>query len=344
MQTPDARGKLLDEPAVVAHEEQRLAVVHERVLHPLAREKIEMVRRLVEHEKVDVVPHENAEPQTALLAAGEHRNGLEHILAPEAERRETVSRRLRIALRLPEHRVHHIARGIVKPHELRQVRALYRGAEMDPAAVRRFLTGDAAEQRGLARTVVADERNALARLYELVDAGEELLLAVGLRHVLEHKHLVAEKFLLPEADGELFVLARPFGGLEPRDALFHGERALVQLVRAHERPQMQIVCRLLQMGDLLLVFLVLPAQFLVPALLFLGIERIVAVIKLRLAVDDLNDPLRDLVEKPAVVRYGEYRPLEVEQIVLQPLGRVHVEMVRRLVEQENVGVLQNEAR
>ena len=118
----------------------------------------------------------------------------------------------------------------------------------------------------------------------------------------------------------------------------------MQLVRAHERPQMQIVRRLLQMGDLLLVFLILPAQLLIPALLFLGIERIVAVIKLRLAVDDLNDPLRDLVEKPAVVRYGEHRPLEVEQIVLQPLGRVHVEMVRRLVEQENVGVLQNEAR
>ena len=215
---------------------------------------------------------------------------------------------------------------------------------MDPAAVRRFLTGDAAEQRGLARTVVADERDALARLYELVNAGEELLLAVGLRHVLEHKHLVAEKFLLPEADGELFVLARLFGGLEPRDALFHGERAFVQLVRAHKRPQMQIVRRFLQVCDLLLVFLVLPAQLLVPALLFLGIERIVAVIKLRLAVDDLNDPLRDLVEKPAVVRYGEHRPLEVEQIVLQPLGRVHVEMVRRLVEQENVGVLQNEAR
>ena len=59
-----------------------------------------------------------------------------------------------------------------------------------------------------------------------------------------------------------------FGGLEPRDALFHGERALVQLVRAHERPQMQIVRRLLQMGDLLLVFLILPAQLLIPALLF----------------------------------------------------------------------------
>ena len=118
----------------------------------------------------------------------------------------------------------------------------------------------------------------------------------------------------------------------------------MQLVRAHERPQMQIVRRLLQMGDLLLVFLILPAQLLVPALLFLGIERIVAVIKLRLAVDDLNDPLRDLVEKPAVVRYGEHRPLEVEQIVLQPLGGAQVQMVGRLVQQQYVRVFQNEAR
>ena len=105
---------------------------------------------------------------------------------------------------------------------------------------------------------------------------------------------------------------------------------------------MQIVRRLLEMCDLLLVLFVLLSQLLIPALLFLGIERVVAVIKLRPAVDDLDDALRDLVEKPAVVRYGEHRTLKVQQIVLQPLGRVHIEMVRRLVEQQNVRILQNE--
>ena len=118
----------------------------------------------------------------------------------------------------------------------------------------------------------------------------------------------------------------------------------MQLVRAHERPQMQIVRRLLQMGDLFLILFILLSQLFIPALLFLGIERIVAVIKLRLAVDDLNDALRDLIEKPAVVRYGEDCALEVQQIVLQPFGGVHVEMVRRLVEQKNVRILQNEPR
>ena len=57
---------------------------------------------------------------------------------------------------------------------------------------------------------------------------KSFFLAVGLRHVLEHKHLVAEKFLLPEADGESFLSSRGLSAVWSRAMrFFHGERALV---------------------------------------------------------------------------------------------------------------------
>ena len=116
----------------------------------------------------------------------------------------------------------------------------------------------------------------------------------------------------------------------------------MELVHAHKGPEVELVRRFAQMGDLLLVLFPDAKLFFIAAVFLLHKEAVVAVIKLRPAVDELNGALHHGVQKPAVVGDGEDGALEVEEVVLQPLGGVHIQMVGGLVQQENVRVLQNE--
>ena len=59
-----------------------------------------------------------------------------------------------------------------------------------------------------------------------------------------------------------------------------------------------------------------------------------------LAAVQLEDPLGDVVEEVAVVRDGDDRARVLLQVPLQPGDRLGVEVVGRLVEQQQVGLLQ----
>src|SRR4051812_16769752 len=65
--------------------------------------------------------------------------------------------------------------------------------------------------------------------------------------------------------------------------------------------------------------------------------------RLRVALER-EDVRRDAVEEPAVVRDHDRAPREVEQRVLERTQRVDVEVVRRLVEQEQVASATEELR
>ena len=170
----------------MADEQQRPVEGLHRLLDPLARGDVEVVGRLVENEEVHLVVHQHAEPQAALLAAGEHGNRLEHVLSAEVERRQTVARLLRRDVPLGiKHRVHKIALRHVEVNDLRQVGDLRRGAELDAALVGVLLAHDHLDERGFSRTVVADERDALTAGDLEVHAGEQRPLAEGLADALE---------------------------------------------------------------------------------------------------------------------------------------------------------------
>jgi len=62
-----------------------------------------------------------------------------------------------------------------------------------------------------------------------------------------------------------------------------------------------------------------------------------------LAAVELEDPARDVVEEIAVVRDGDDRTLVGLQVVLEPGDGLGVEVVGRLVEQQHVGLLQQQA-
>ena len=116
----------------------------------------------------------------------------------------------------------------------------------------------------------------------------------------------------------------------------------MQLVVAHERPEMHLLgssCELLYFCLILFVF----AQLFLKALLTLnGVKAVSAAVKLGLAVVNFNAALGDAVEEKAVVADGKHRALKVQQVLLEPLRCTQVEVICRLVKQQNVGVLKDE--
>ncbi len=79
-----------------------------------------------------------------------------------------------------------------------------------------------------------------------------------------------------------------------------------------------------------------------PRLLLLQPARVVALVGDAPATVELEDPAGDVVEEVAVVRDGDDGALVLRKEALQPEHRLGVEMVRRLVEQQQVGRLQEQ--
>ncbi len=79
-----------------------------------------------------------------------------------------------------------------------------------------------------------------------------------------------------------------------------------------------------------------------PLELLLEPARVVAAERDAAAAVELEDPLRDVVQEVAVVGDGDDRARVLVEEPLQPLDRLGVEVVGRLVEQEQVGVLEQE--
>ena len=118
----------------------------------------------------------------------------------------------------------------------------------------------------------------------------------------------------------------------------------MQLVRAHECPQVHLLRRAGELFDFRLILFVFFQLFLKAALPLLHVEAVIPAVKLRLAVGYFYRALHNAVKEPSVVAYHEHRAAEMQKILLQPLRRVQVEMVRRLVEQQYVRVLKDEPR
>ena len=133
------------------------------------------------------------------------------------------------------------------------------------------------------------------------------------------------------------------GGPHPLNAFFHGDGPAICLVHTLESPQPQLLRRLFQLLNLSLLLLVLLHALLKAALLFHGVKTIVAAVKFRLAVQHLNDACHCAVQKVAVVGNCHHRAPEGADIVLQPLGGMEVQVVGRLVQQQDVRVLQDQA-
>ena len=231
---------------------------------------------------------------------------------------------------------------MVKDHLLREISHLHRGAEADQTGGGSFFAEKKFQEGGLARAVVAQKGDALPAGDHQIHVLKEGAVPKGLGEGHGGEHLVAVELPLPEGGGHGPALGGFFGGTHFFHALFHGEGPLVELVVAHKGPEVELVHRrleLLQLGLLLFVALQLLVE---AAFLFHHIEGVVPGVKVDLALLQFHNAVHHPVQEVAVVGDGEDGALVLAEVALQPLGGVEVQVVGGLVQQEEVGVLQNE--
>ena len=177
--------------------------------------------------------------------------------------------------------------------DLRQVRPLDRGTEFDLACAR-FLSEQDLQKRRLARAVVAQKRDALAACNLQVHVMEERPSVKRLAEPLHGQHLVAEEIPLGKARAHGLLRLRLFGLFNPVHPVLDGHRAPVERAVV-DAPALHALERKAQLRELGLLFFILLELKLKARLLFLHVERIVAGIKLRLAVRYFNDAADDAV-------------------------------------------------
>src|SRR5699024_10781014 len=191
-------------------------------------------------EEVEVPAHEHAQAQAALLAARERADGLERVLARKAEGAERVPRLLGRAAAVVDERVERRTLWLGELHVLGQVGELHRRATAHPARVRLLLAHDELHERRLAAAVFAYDGHALPARDLQREARKELPPVKALGEPVHGQDLVAPELPLLEGGVELALRLRLFGLAELLYALFHGEGPLVQLVVAHEGPEVQL--------------------------------------------------------------------------------------------------------
>ena len=199
--------------------------------------------------------------------------------------------------------------------------------------------GQDLQQRGLARAVVPHERDLPAALQLEVEAAIDPHLAVRLRRAFERQDAHARALGLGKADPHRLRLGGQLDALELLQALDHalgaGGRRVPRAV-AHDE--------VFHVGDLDLLLLPQLHDALLLRLLLAQIELVVAVIELQAAALQGGDHPADRVDEGAVVRDQEDGAGIRLQIALEPEQGVDVEMVGRLVEQQQVRLAEQEPR
>ena len=168
---------------------------------------------------------------------------------------------------------------------------------------------------------------------------EERPLPKGLAQIPQGEQVVGVKLRLAELGLELFHPVRPGGLVELCHALLDGEGPLVEMLRVVLVHHPHGVGEALQLRLLLLV---LPQLLQVALLFFHRIEGVVPGIEFRLAVLQLHDPRNGLVQKVAVMGDDQHRALVMADVILQPFRGVQVQVVRRLVQEQNFSIYQNQ--
>ena len=151
------------------------------------------------------------------------------------------------------------------------------------------------------------------------------------------------EILLAEFRAERFFLCRTIRLFNSFHAVLNGHRAAVEhpVIDSPALHSLQRETELLELRLLLLVLLELRVE---TFLLFLQIEGVVSAVKFRPSCADLNDAADDLIEEIAVVGDRQNRPPEFFNVVFQPLHTAQIQMVGRLVQQENIRLFQQQPR
>ena len=76
----------------------------------------------------------------------------------------------------------------------------------------------------------------------------------------------------------------------------------------------------------------------------MNVSGVIAPVRLDPALAHLPDDVHHPIQEVAIVADNQHRAIPVAQRVLQPFNRLHVQMVRRFVQDQQVGLLEQKAR
>ena len=277
--------------------------------------------------------------RASALAARQHGDLLVDVVAREEEGAEDGAHARRQCVRVGVlHLLHHGGLAVQRVGVvLRVVARRDVAAEHHAAAVGRELAGDDLEERGLAGAVGADDGDLLAAADREVDPIEDDEVAVGLRDALDADDLVGRARAGREAEAHRLAALEHLDVVELLErlhlALRHGGLAGLG-AEAIDEPLEALALAGDVLGRRLQDARLLGALD--------GVRLVVAAVladALRLEADDARDLL---VEELAVVRdedEGVAVPLEE---LAEPGHRRHVEVVGRLVEEEQIRLLEQE--
>ena len=213
-----------------------------------------------------------------------------------------------------------------------------RGPDGQAAGVGLLLAHDHAEERGLACAVRADHADDAARREDEVEVVDQQPLAEALLHAGGVDHLVAQAG--PRRDGQLDLVGPPLGRLGLGHQLVVGGDAGLALALAGPGRHADPVELALERGLARPVRLLLDGQ---AGLLLLQPGGVVAFPGDARPPVELEDPAGHVVEEVAVVGDGHHGARVLLQRALQPGHRLGVEVVGRLVEQQEVRLGEEQA-
>ena len=221
--------------------------------------------------------------------------------------------------------------GLVDPGQL------HRGADLQFSRIGLVLAHDHAEQRrltGAVRSYHSDDASGREQERQVVD---QEAIPETLPELLGIDHLVAEPG--PGWDGDLELVGALLGRLGLGDEVVVGGDARFALglagLRRHPDPLELTGERLASRP----VGLLLGCE---PGLLLLEPGGVVALPRDPCSPIELEDPPGHVVEEIAVVGYGDDSALILLQGAFQPRHRLGVEVVRGLVQQQQVGLGQEQ--
>ncbi len=331
----------VEKPAVVARHHDAARELEQRVFERAQGFHIEVVGRLIEQQHIAAGNQGLGQMQPPALPAGELAHDFLLIAALEIEP-PAVGTRGHLELAHVEN-VQPVGNRF--PHRLVVgqrlaalvfVHQLDRGADDDLARFGLVLARNHAKQRGLARTVGADDADDGARWQLEAQVLDQQPFAMRLAHVLELDDLIAQAIghgnenlvglvaLLVFDAGELF---------EPRHA-----RLALGLAPFRVLPHpLQFLLHGLEVRRLAARLLLQPGFLLLQPVAVITLERNAR------ATVEFKNPLGRVVEEIAVVGDSHHGAGKAVQELLQPVHALGVEVVGRLIEQQHVGLGEQQA-
>ena len=201
---------------------------------------------------------------------------------------------------------------------------------------RLFESHDHPEEGSLARTVGADHTDDTGRRQREVQSLVQHPVAEGFRYVVRLDHHIAQTRAVRDEYFELFLLL--FGIFVHQLVIGRqtGFRLGVTSGGGHTHPLQLAFEGLATLRFLLLLHSHTGRLLLQPA-------RIVTFPGNTFAAVEFQNPAGHVIQEIAVVRHGDHRALILLQVLLQPVDRLGVEVVGRLVQQQDVRLLQKQA-